>query len=132
MPYEFRYKPGDLMRAPRWVAPFQPRLDWQMWFAALGNYRQNLWFVGFVARLLEGSPEVLGLLEKNPFPDHPPQYVRAMVFEYSFTDWQTHRQTGAWWKREALGTYLPPVGMKASASLREPVTIVRGSADRLR
>ncbi len=113
--YEFRYKPGDLMRAPKWVAPFQPRLDWQMWFAALGNYRQNVWLVGFVAKLLEGSPEVLGLIEKNPFPDHPPQYVRALVYEYSFTDWATHRRTGAWWKRELLGTYLPPVGMKASA-----------------
>ena len=58
--YEFRYKPGELNRAPRWVAPFQPRLDWQMWFAALGNFRQNLWFVGFVRRLLDGSPEVVG------------------------------------------------------------------------
>jgi predicted DCC family thiol-disulfide oxidoreductase YuxK len=114
-PYEFRYKPGDLMRAPRWVQPFQPRLDWQMWFAALGNYRQNLWFVGFAAKLLEGSPEVLGLIEKNPFPDRPPQYVRAMVYEYSFTDWETHWRTGAWWKRQSLGIYLPPVGIKASA-----------------
>ena len=114
--YEFRYKPGDLNRAPKWVAPFQPRLDWQMWFAALGNYRQNLWFVGFAARLLEGSPDVLRLLDKNPFPDRPPQYVRAMAFEYSFSDWETHRRTGAWWKREPLGTYLPAIGMKASAA----------------
>ncbi len=111
--YEFRYKPGDLMRAPRWVAPFQPRLDWQMWFAALSNYRQNLWFLGFAAKLLEGSPEVLALLEKNPFPGDPPRYVRAMVYEYSFTTWSERRQTGAWWKRKPLGTYLPPVGMKS-------------------
>ena len=109
-PYEFRYKPGALDRGPRWIAPFQPRLDWQMWFAALGNYRQNLWFVGFVAKLLQGSPEVNGLLEKNPFPDRPPRYIRAMVFEYTFTGWGSKD----WWKREPLGTYLPPVGMKAA------------------
>ncbi|MBZ5601145.1 MAG: lipase maturation factor family protein [Acidobacteriia bacterium] len=107
-PYEFRYKPGDLNRAPRWVAPFQPRLDWQMWFAALGNYRQNLWFVGFVAKLLEGSPDVIALIEKNPFPNAPPKYIRAMVYEYSFTN----RGEPGWWTRKPLGTYLPPVGMR--------------------
>jgi lipase maturation factor 1 len=116
-PYVFRYKPGPLDRAPRWIEPFQPRLDWQMWFAALGNYRQNLWFVGFVVRLLEGSKDVEALLETNPFPDHPPHYVRAMVFEYSFTDFETRRKTGAWWKREPIGVYLPPVGMKQNAGL---------------
>jgi hypothetical protein len=113
--YEFRYKPGPLDRAPRWVAPMQPRLDWQMWFAALGNYRQNLWFVGFAARLLEGSPEVLALLERNPFPDHPPRYIRAMTYEYSFSSWEERRKTGAWWTRQPAGTYLPPVGMKTTA-----------------
>ena len=88
-----------------------------MWFAALGNYRQNLWFVGFVVRLLEGSNDVEALLETNPFPDHPPHYIRAMVYEYSFTDFETRRKTGAWWKREPVGVYLPPVGMKANARL---------------
>ncbi len=111
--YEFRYKPGDLRRAPRWVAPHQPRLDWQMWFAALGNYRSNLWFVGFAARLLEGSPQVAGLLEKNPFPDHPPRYVRALVYEYSFTDRETRRRTGEWWSRKPLGE---SIGLRQSAS----------------
>lgn len=110
--YEFRYKPGNLRRAPRWVAPHQPRLDWQMWFAALSNYRANLWFVGFAARLLEGSPPVLNLLETNPFPQHPPKYVRALVYEYSFTDWATRRRTGEWWKREPRGTYLPAIGLR--------------------
>ena len=113
-PYEFRYKPGNLYRAPRWIQPFQPRLDWQMWFAALGTYQGNPWFPELMLRLLEGSPGVLGLLENNPFPSHPPRLVRAELFEYSFTDWQTHARTGAWWKREPLGTYLPPVGMKAA------------------
>lgn len=117
-PYEFKYKPGDLNRRPRWVAPYQPRLDWQMWFAALSNYRQNLWFVGFALKLLQGSPPVVALIEKNPFPEHPPRYIRAMVYEYTFTDWQTRRKTGAWWKREPLGTYLPAVGLRAEAALR--------------
>jgi lipase maturation factor 1 len=116
-PYVFRYKPGPLDRAPKWAAPMQPRADWQMWFAALGNYRQNMWIIGFVVRLLQGSPEVLHLLETNPFPDHPPRYIRAMVYEYSFTTWQERRQTGAWWKRVPIGTYLPVVGMKATANL---------------
>jgi hypothetical protein len=112
--YEFRYKPGDVMWAPRWVAPFQPRLDWQMWFAALGNFRQqqNLWFVRFVSRLLEGSPDVEGLLEKNPFPDHPPRYVRGQAFDYTFSTMAEHRATGAWWDRKLLGAYLPPVSFK--------------------
>ncbi len=115
LPYEFRYKPGDLHRAPRWVAPFQPRLDWQMWFAALGNYQSHQWFVAFVLRLLQGSPAVVGLLEKNPFPSHPPRYVRAQLYDYSFTDIATLRRTGTWWRRELIGTYLPPVGLKEVA-----------------
>jgi predicted DCC family thiol-disulfide oxidoreductase YuxK len=79
LPYEFKYKPGDLGRRPVWVEPHQPRLDWQMWFAALGNYRTDRWILYFVGRLLEGSPEVLGLLAKNPFPKAPPRYIRALV-----------------------------------------------------
>jgi hypothetical protein len=119
--YEFRYKPGDLQRAPRWAAPHQPRLDWQMWFAALGNYREreNLWFVEFASRLLEGSPPVLALLEKNPFPNRPPRFVRAMAYNYTFTDWETHRRTGAWWKREPLGVYLPAIGIRATAQAQK-------------
>jgi hypothetical protein len=94
------------------VEPHQPRLDWQMWFAALGNYRQNPWFGNFCVRLLQGSPEVLALLRTNPFPDSPPRYVRATVFDYHFTDLKTRRQTGAWWRREAVGIYLPPVSLR--------------------
>ena len=83
-----------------------------MWFAALGSYRENPWFINFVSRLLEGSPEVIALLGGNPFPDAPPRYVRALVYEYSFTDWQTRKITGAWWRREAKGIYLPAVSLK--------------------
>jgi predicted DCC family thiol-disulfide oxidoreductase YuxK len=110
--YEFPYKPGDVNRAPRWAAPYQPRLDWQMWFAALSDYRTNPWFVSFAERLLEGSPEVVALLEKNPFPDHPPRYIRAVTYAYRFTTWDEHRQTGSWWHREPRGEYLPTVGLR--------------------
>ena len=114
--YEFPYKPGDVNRAPRWAAPYQPRLDWQMWFAALGDYRSNPWFVAFVERLLEGSPDVVALLAKNPFPDRPPRYIRAVTYDYRFSTWEEHRQTGAWWHREPHGDYLPPVGFRSAAA----------------
>jgi uncharacterized membrane protein YphA (DoxX/SURF4 family) len=108
--YEFRYKPGDLARAPALVAPHQPRLDWQMWFAALGTFRQNPWFAAFLQKLLEGSPEVLALLAANPFPKGPPRYVRARLYEYRFTD----RSAGArdWWRREWKGEYCPAVSLR--------------------
>ena len=107
LPYEFKYKPGDVAQRPGFVAPFQPRLDWQMWFAALGDYRQNPWFLNLCVRLLQGSPEVLALLKKNPFLNHPPQYIRAVFYDYRFTDWTERHTTGAWWKREEIGPYLP-------------------------
>ena len=77
--YEFRWKPGDVARRPRFVAPHQPRLDWQMWFAALGGYEQNPWVRNLLARLLEGSRPVEGLLSRHPFPEHPQRYVRAVL-----------------------------------------------------
>jgi len=111
LPYEFKYKPGDVNRRPGFVAPFQPRLDWQMWFAALGDYRQNPWFIQFCRRLLQGSPDVLALLGKNPFPDHPPRYMRAESYDYHFTNFTERRATGAWWRRDPAGEYLPPVSL---------------------
>ena len=112
LPYEFKYKPGDVNQRPRFVAPFQPRLDWQMWFAALGNYQQNPWFENFCERLLQGSPEVLAFLQKNPFPEKPPRFIRAEFYDYHFTNFAEHRATGAWWKREFAGEYLPPVSIR--------------------
>ena len=112
LPYEFKYKPGDVNRRPGFIEPFQPRLDWQMWFAALGNIRQNPWFENFCERLLQGSPEVLALLEKNPFPGHPPRFIRAEFFKYEFTTVAERRTTGAWWKRQLVGEYLPPVSIR--------------------
>jgi hypothetical protein len=110
--YEFRYKPGDPNRRPAFVAPHQPRLDWQMWFAALGSYRQNPWFVNFCLRLLQGSPEVLALLGKGPSPDQPPRYVRARVYDYQFTSLAERKRTGAWWQRQLKGEYLPPISLE--------------------
>ena len=109
--YEFKYKPGDVHRRPVFVAPHQPRLDWQMWFAALGDYQQNPWLENFCVRLLQGSPQVLALLEKNPFPAKPPRYIRAELYNYQFTTFAERRATGDWWKREYLGEYLPPVSL---------------------
>jgi predicted DCC family thiol-disulfide oxidoreductase YuxK len=108
-PYEFKWKPGDVKRAPGWCAPHQPRLDWQMWFAALESPQQNPWLVGLIVRLLEGSRDVTGLLAHNPFPDKPPNYIRAMFYRYRFTDNEERRQTGTWWKRQELREYLPTI-----------------------
>src|SRR5438270_6294332 len=110
--YEFKWKPGDVNRAPRWCAPHQPRLDWQMWFAALGGPRQEQWFGNFVVRLLENEPSVTRLLARNPFPDKPPKYVRAVLFKYQFTTSEEHRTTGAWWKRREIGEFFPEASLR--------------------
>ena len=117
LPYEFKWKPGDLKRRPGFVEPHQPRLDWQMWFEALNPPRHGVsqWFANFCLRLLQGSPEVLALLEKNPFPVKPPRYLRAELYEYHFTTPAEHTATGAWWKRERRDQYLPPVSLERNA-----------------
>ena len=111
LPYEFRWKPGDVNRRPGLVAPFQPRLDWQMWFAALGDYQENPWIIAFMARLLEGSPDVLKLMAANPFPDTPPRYIRASLYDYKFTRGDDH--SAAWWKRTYLRPYCPAFPLSA-------------------
>jgi hypothetical protein len=111
--YEFKYKPGDVKRRPGFVAPHQPRLDWQMWFAALERVEQNPWLVNACFRLLQGAPEVQGLIERNPFPTTPPRYIRALLYEYHFTTFEERRKTSAWWKREIKGTYMPAISLKA-------------------
>jgi len=110
--YTFKYKPGDVRRAPGFVAPYQPRLDWQMWFAALGGPRANLWFFQFELCLLQNSPPVLALLGPNPFPKQPPKYIRALLYEYHFSDRATRRATGTWWRREFKGVYVPPLSLE--------------------
>ncbi len=94
------------------VAPMQPRLDWQMWFAALGSWEQSPWFLNFIVRLFEGSPSVLALLDKNPFPDLPPRYLRAQIYRYYFSDFHTLIKTGQWWRREYAGDFLPEMRVR--------------------
>ncbi len=110
--YEFKYNPGDVRRRPEFVAPYQPRLDWQMWFAVLDPVRSRTWFFPFEKRLLEGSKPVLDLLATNPFPQKPPKYVRAIVYEYHFTDRETRKKTGDWWRREFKGVYYPALTLE--------------------
>jgi hypothetical protein len=114
--YEFKWKPGDVRRRPVFTGLHMPRLDWQMWFAALGHIGQNSWLLYFLVRLLEGSPEVLGLLHHNPFPDAPPRYVRAVLYDYRFTDRATRKETGAWWQRKPLGLYCPILALAKNES----------------
>jgi hypothetical protein len=109
--YEFKGKPTDLKRMPPQIAPYHLRLDWLMWFAALSSYRDQPWFLPFVARLLQGDGPTLSLMQGNPFPSHPPRYVRAQLYEYHFTTPAEHRASGNWWKRQFAGTYLPPVSL---------------------
>jgi lipase maturation factor 1 len=112
-PYEFEYQIGNVQDALPIVAPHQPRLDWQIWFAALGDVHEEPWFVNFLARLLEGSQPVIRLLKTNPFPDSPPRYVRAKLYEYHFTTLEERQKTGAWWTREDKGLYCPAVALRA-------------------
>jgi predicted DCC family thiol-disulfide oxidoreductase YuxK len=112
LPYEFKWKPGNLKRAPGWCAPHQPRLDWQMWFAALGTAQQNPWFIRLVICLLEGKRDVTRLIAHDPFPNQPPRYLRAILYRYRFTTAKEHGQTGAWWRRQELGEYLPTTSLQ--------------------
>ena len=110
--YEFRWKPGDPKRRPEFVAPHQPRLDWQMWFAALSDFRREPWFLSFCQRLLEGSKPVTALLAFDPFPKAPPRFLRAVVYDYRFTDAAERRRGGAWWRREPKGLYCPVLALE--------------------
>jgi len=106
--YEFHWKPGPLDRPLPIVAPYQPRLDWQMWFAALNRVENTPWFQSFLLRLLQGSPEVLALLETNPFPDAPPKFLRALSDNYTFT----RPGESAWWRAEPAAIYCPKVWLR--------------------
>jgi lipase maturation factor 1 len=105
--YPFSYKPQDIYKAPGLYAPYQPRLDWNLWFASLGQWRQNIFVIQTEERLLRGSPDVLSLFAGNPFAGAPPQRIRTVLWQYWFTDLKTKRDTGAWWRRKLLGPYSP-------------------------
>ena len=114
--YEFRCKPGDPTRRPCVVAPYQYRIDWQMWFAAMSDYRHHPWIINLVYKLLSGDRAVTGLLAGNPFPDHPPKYIRADLYRYEFTTWDERR--AGWWKRTKVRPYLPPLSANDDSVLQ--------------
>ena len=106
--YGFKYKPDQTKKGLSWNIPHQPRLDWQMWFAALKRPNRHFWLVRFLDKLKEGSPQVLGLLATNPFPDRPPAHVRAQFYRYRYTTPAMRTETGDIWQRQYLGPYWPP------------------------
>jgi hypothetical protein len=111
-PYEFRFKPGDVQRPPAFVAPHQPRLDWQMWFAALDTYEANPWFESLCRRLLVGSPAVIALLQYNPFPDRPPRFIRSVLYDYRFTGLNSNEPGRPWWRRTRVTEYGPVLSIE--------------------
>lgn len=110
--YVFKYKPGPLNRPPPIIAPLQPRLDWQMWFAALGPVSDSPWFIRFARCLLKSSPDVVRLLQVDPFEGKPPKYIRAELYDYHFTSFDEMKKTGNWWKRTTAGSFLPPISLE--------------------
>lgn len=110
--YLFKYKPSELERRPRRIAPYQPRLDWQAWFLPFRRYKYENWVQSFITHLLRGTPDVLNLLRHNPFKDHPPKYVRVLMYEYTFTSRKERKETGHWWKRVLVGRYTPDFSLK--------------------
>jgi hypothetical protein len=105
--YLFRNKPQNPAEVPRIYAPYQPRFDWNLWFASLGYWRENPWIVRAEQLLLSNDRDVLSLFEGDPFPNGPPKQVRAVLWQYWFTDLTTKRASGMWWRREYLGLYAP-------------------------
>ncbi|MGC2768311.1 MAG: lipase maturation factor family protein [Candidatus Acidiferrum sp.] len=105
--YSFRNKPQNLAEAPRIYAPYQPRFDWNLWFASLGEWRDNPWVPRVEEQLLANDRDVVSLFAANPFPDHAPRQIRAVLWQYWFTDLTTKRATGMWWRREYMGLYAP-------------------------
>ena len=115
--YPFRYKPQNPHEAPRLYAPYQPRFDWNLWFASLGGWRENRFVVRTEVQLLRGSASVLSLFAGNPFPDRPPREVRAVVWQYWFTDLKIKREKGLWWRRKFLGLYAPTLELEPDGSV---------------
>jgi hypothetical protein len=117
--YPFRYKPQDPSTRPGIYAPYQPRFDWNLWFASLGPWRDYPIVPSTEVRLLSNDNDVLALFEKNPFPHEPPRQVRAVIWQYWFTTMSEKRTQGLWWRRQFLGLYAPTIE-------REPDGTVRG------
>lgn len=110
--YPFRYKPQDVRERPGIYAPYQPRFDWNLWFASLGSWLQNPLVPRTEELLLQGDQDVLGLFAGNPFPNAPPKYVRAVIWQYWFSTPEQKREQGVWWTRQYLGTYAPTITLR--------------------
>uniref|UniRef100_UPI00398E70FB lipase maturation factor 2a n=1 Tax=Pristiophorus japonicus TaxID=55135 RepID=UPI00398E70FB len=112
---EFMYKPGNLSAAPPLVAPHQPRLDWQMWFVALGDHRNSPWFTSFIYRLLQGKTDVIRLVQvdetKYAFSTKPPTYIRAQLYKYWYTIHSTDSVLNDWWTRQHVREFFPSVAL---------------------
>jgi len=118
--YQFKAKPGDPRRRPRQIAPYHLRLDWLAWFAAMSSAAAHPWLLTLATRLLEGDPATRRLLGRpDPFADRPPAVVRARLYRYRFTTPAERRATGAWWSRELVGEYLPPLRLQHERSPRQ-------------
>jgi hypothetical protein len=115
--YPFRYKPQAINEAPGIYAPYQPRFEWNLWFASLGPWQQSRFVVWAEERLLKNEPDVLALFANNPFVGAPPREVRTVIYQYWFTDMRTKRQTGNWWKREELRQYAPALEREADGKI---------------
>jgi len=125
--YPFRYKPQDPHKAPGIYAPYQPRFEWNLWFASLESWPHHRFVIWTEERLLENEPDVLALFAGNPFAQTPPRRVRTVLYRYWFTDATIKREEGAWWRRELLGEYAPaleiqPDGKIAILGLPAPST----------
>jgi hypothetical protein len=116
--YPFRYKPQDPGKPPGIYAPYQPRFDWNLWFASLGSWREYPIVINTELRLLANDSAVLGLLAGNPFAHEPPLQVRAVVWQYWFTSIAEKRTTGLWWRRQFLGLYAPALARNPDGSTR--------------
>ena len=124
--YCFKAKPGDLRRTPPQIAPYHLRLDWLIWFlpfsvvvtpSGIRVPGYSRWFFNFIQRLLTNDRAVLNLMGPNPFPNRPPTFTRALFYRYRYTTPEQKRQTGAWWTRQLLGTYLPPINLDSLKKL---------------
>jgi hypothetical protein len=109
--YPFRFKPQDPREPPGIYAPYQPRFDWNLWFASLGRWRSNPIVPRTEERLLFNDGDVLALFATNPFPHEPPHQVRAVLWQYWFTSLAEKREQGLWWRREFLGLYAPTLAL---------------------
>ncbi len=116
IPYPFRFKPQALNQAPGIYAPYQPRFEWNLWFASLGSWEQNPLVPRTEEHLLTNDPDVLALFASNPFAGAPPRQVRAVLWQYWFTSMEEKRTTGNWWKRKLLGVYAPVVEQDAAGT----------------